>query len=192
MKRILALAAGLFAAAAQGAPPVTVYEVEVIVFENHLTSLEGGELWTRTAPRPAPMFDLAEAVNPTDTAPLDSPLSTAVSSLQREGSYRVLLHQRWRQSAEEKSASKPVRLQTTDNQLDGGLRFYMSRFLHVDVDLTLKEKDANDRGYRLVEHRRIKTQELNYFDHPKLGVLVKITPVGKNDAARPTVKPRRS
>lgn len=174
----------LFAASAIAAPAPTSYDIEVVVFENRLPSLEGNELWLRDS-NPPPL-DVNGAIELVDAVPVDTPLRSAVSTLRGDGSYNVLLHQRWRQSAEEKSAAKPIRLRNADGQLDGMLRFYMSRFLHVDVDLLLRDQTAvvnqsavMGLNYRLTEHRRVKTQETNYFDHPKLGVLLRITAVGK-------------
>lgn len=39
-------------------------------------------------------------------------------------------------------------------------------------------------GYRLQQTRRIRLNELHYFDHPMFGVLLKVTPVKQDDAAR--------
>jgi hypothetical protein len=51
----------------------------------------------------------------------------------------------------------------------------------VDVDLLLRDVKSGDTAprYRLTEHRRIKLQEVHYLDHPKFGVLVRITQAGK-------------
>ena len=179
MKRILALLACLVPFCADAAAPAaTTFDIEVLVFENRLPELDGGELWTRDNKR-AVISDVAEAVN-AEAAPSDNTLDLAAAALEREGHYHVLVHRRWRQNVEEKSATKPVRLRSSDNQLDGALRFYLSRYLYVDLDLGLLDKTAGatELNYRISDHRRVKTQDLNYFDHPKFGALVRITPVG--------------
>ena len=179
MKRILALLGCFFLPPVYAAPATTAYDVEVLVFENRLPQMEGGELWTRDNAR-TPLVDLTDAITAGEAPTADSSLIAAAAALDHDGSYRVLVHQHWRQTAEEKSATKPVRLRNADGQLDGTFRFYLSRFLHVDLDLALNEKAAGtDMHYRLSEHRRIKTQELNYFDHPKFGVIVRVTSAGK-------------
>ncbi len=180
VKRILALFGCLFIATVHAAPATTTYDVEVVVFENRLPQLEGSELWTRDNVH-TPIADLADAITAAEAPAGKSNLSVAATALERDGSYRVLVYQHWRQTADEKSATKPVRLRNTDGQLDGTLRFYLSRFLHVDLDLALQEKGAatGELSYRLIENRRIKTQELNYFDHPKFGVLLRVTSAGK-------------
>jgi peptidoglycan-binding protein CsiV len=179
VKKILALFGCLagVVAAVSAAPATNAYVVEVLVFENRLPELEGSELWTRNSPAAAAP-DVSGAIVLSESAPANSSLAAA---LQRDGTYRVLAHHRWRQTAEEKSATKAIRLRNPSGQLDGTVRFYMSRFLHVDVDLALQEQTGVAGGvtYRLTEHRRVKTQEANYFDHPKLGVLVRVSAVGK-------------
>lgn len=183
MKRIIALFGYLFLTAmlpaANGAPATSAYDVEVLVFENHLPDLDGGELWTHDKSRPAP--DFSDAVTGPNSISGDSFLGTAAAALQKDGGYKVLSYRRWRQTADEKSATRPMRLRDSDGNLDGAVRFYMSRFLHVDVDVVLKDTTApeGELSYRLSEHRRIKTQEINYFDHPKVGVLVRVTPAAK-------------
>lgn len=100
--------------------------------------------------------------------------------------------------------------------LEGTLRLYRSRYLHVDLDLryfrrstgdepppaleqdaqtmatapgTLGEQDTmvlTDEDqllhalvythFRLTEHRRLRSRETHYFDHPLFGALVQVTP----------------
>jgi hypothetical protein len=177
---LLSLTLLCLAISAHAAPTTNIYDVEVIVFENKIAELEGQELWTTDRGRATPP-ESAGIGAPGGMAVGDTPLKNALAALEKDGHYRVLVHQRWRQAAEERSASKPVWLRNVDGQMEGSFRFYMSRFLHVDVDLALRDTDSAAGGvtYRLTEHRRVKTQELQYFDHPKLGVLVRITQAGK-------------
>jgi hypothetical protein len=181
---------GLFllpASTAFAAPSTTgagTYEVEVLVFENRLPSLEGGELWTR---EPGKTPDLAEAASG-EPPPPDSSLAAAAVALERDGNYRILAHTRWTQNAEAKTATKAFRVRSADGQLDGVVRFYLARFLHLDVDLLLRESKSGvlstlegngAQTYRINEHRRVKTVDISYFDHPKFGALVRVVQTGK-------------
>lgn len=149
------------------------------MFETKIPELEGSELWTTDRGRTAPPESTGIAAP--GAAVGDTALKNTMAALERDGHYRVLVHQRWRQAAEERSASKPVWLRNVDGQMEGSFRFYMSRFLHVDLDLVLRDAGGGTgMSYRLTEHRRVKTQELQYFDHPKMGVLVRITQAGKD------------
>ena len=168
------------------APAATnLYEIEVVVFENRLSDLEGNELWTREREKPA-SAGKDKPASTGENPPADSALSAAAAALEKSGQHHVLAHLRWRQTAEAKSVSKPVHLGNTTGGLDGSLRFYLSRFLIVEMNLALREiqgggvfSGAAENGtvvYRLNEPRRIKVSETHYFDHPKFGALVRVSP----------------
>lgn len=170
----------------QAAPAATnSYEIEVVVFENRLSGLEAGELWAREPEKPASTgndMPVSAGGNP----PANSSLSATAAALEKSGQHHVLAHLRWRQTAEAKSVSKPVNISNAAGGLDGSLRFYLSRFLIVEMNLNLREMQGggalsgtmenNTVVYRLNEPRRIKVSETHYFDHPKFGALVRVSP----------------
>ena len=184
---ILALtpSAPLFAAATTS----NVYDIEVVVFENHLPDLEGGELW-KNEPNTSTNSDIAEAVKVGEAPAPDSSLMAEATALEKSGRHHVLAYLRWQQSAEAKSASKPVKISSADGKLDGALRFYLSRYLLVDLNLVLQEAEnggiSSGAGkvtpplYHLSEYRRVKLLETHYFDHPKFGALVRVSPIRAN------------
>jgi hypothetical protein len=172
--------------ALHAAPAATnMYEIEVVVFENRLSDLEGGELWARNPGKPV-NAGKDESISTGEKPPADSSLSVATGALEKSGRHHVLAHLRWRQSAEAKSVSKPVKISNATGGLDGSLRFYLSRFLIVEMNLALREtqgggisgvtSENNTVVYRLNEPRRIKVSETHYFDHPKFGALVRVSP----------------
>jgi len=90
--------------------------------------------------------------------------------------------------------------------LDGSFQLYLGRYLHLVVDLVLNEAAAVEENlfiverefiygdsrpqyefdiepevgpvrYRIQENRIIKNAEIRYFDHPKFGVIAKVTRV---------------
>jgi hypothetical protein len=169
-------------------PSLNLYEVEVIVFSNQLPDMEGGELWRFEQIRPE-NGDIAEAVVLGEQPPAESLLSPAALALEQSGRHHVLAHLRWQQNAEVKSSSKPVKISNPAESLDGALRLYSSRYLLMDINLTLREpartgffgvSGGDTQIYRLSEFRRIKLLETHYFDHPKFGVLVRVAPVKEN------------
>lgn len=161
----------------------TVYEIEILVFENKLSGLESGELWKRETDK-ALNTEIAAAVSAGEKPPVDSALAAALAKLVNSGQYRVLAHLRWTQTAEAKSVANPVKIKSDNAELNGTVRFYLSRFLHMDVNLMLKQEggglfsgtEKEGTVLRLSEHRRIKTMDINYFDHPKFGALVRVAP----------------
>jgi len=76
--------------------------------------------------------------------------------------------------------------------MEGILTLSRHRYLHADVDLLLRRPDGVDpvsgttarRTYRLQAHRRMRSGELHFIDHPAMGVLIKVTPFG---LAQPTM-----
>lgn len=178
---LLALAVPL---PATSAASTTLYDIEVLVFENRQPGLEGGEAWKELRKE---LGDVEQAATPEGTPAPDSALAQAAGALERGGQHRVLVHKRWQQNADAKSATAPLRLQSADNELDGTLRFYLSRFLHVELNLALQDPRGTGgvTSFQLSEHRRVRPQEIHYFDHPKLGALVRVTAVGKSESPQP-------
>jgi hypothetical protein len=177
---------GLFAALpAQAAPAEkeSSYEIEVVVFENRLPDLIGDELLVRDAD--SRIRKLESAVTPAAAVSKPYLHPTITRLLEQDGSYRVLAHQHWQQTIDPKTVAMPVRVAAANPaELDGTIRFYMSRHLHLDVNLLFRETPtgADPSGtvvYRLSEQRKLKSQETHYFDHPKLGVLVRVMPLEK-------------
>ena len=81
------------------------------------------------------------------------------------------------------------------DEVDGITTLSAGRFLHLNVDLVfskllpgkinpvLPNESAKEaqivRRFQLKEARRIKSKELNYFDHPLFGAIVLVTPVAQ-------------
>jgi Peptidoglycan-binding protein, CsiV len=126
-------------------------------------------------------------------------LNDIYSKLQKLDAYRPILHAGWTQTTVDRdmTASIPLRLLgDVPLRLDGILTLYLSRYLHLVVDLQLDAvalqpvqspsataapyfdkpdlRPATVR-YRIFEDRIFKSGDLRYFDHPRFGVLAKIT-----------------
>jgi len=71
--------------------------------------------------------------------------------------------------------------------LDGFINFYLAGQYTLEADIRYtpayrpsildEEPAAGPVSYRIYEKRRIKSGELNYYDHPKIGMLLMVTPV---------------
>jgi len=187
VKKWLVLAVAALPVPALSATDAALYDVEVLVFENRDPGSDGGEAWKETT---GEIPGLDRAAIPEGLPAPDSALSRAVSALERGGRYRVLVHRRWQQAAEAKPEGMPLRLQSAGGELDGTLRFYSSRFLYIEMNLALHGTGA---VYPLTEHRRVRLKEIHYFDHPRIGALVRITAAEKpqTPADTPPVRPAR-
>ncbi len=140
----------------------------------------------------------------------DLTLVNDVKALNRRRHLRPLLHTRWRQPVPPRDAPQPVYLALEPGldtpatrqglpMLEGYLALTVSRYLHVNMRLwyhadtlgmsplpfpvellpgtrqTLPYMELNER-------RRMRSEELHYLDHPKLGVLIRVTPVAAPEA----------
>lgn len=93
-----------------------------------------------------------------------------------------------------KVGNKDIKPGFNDNQLptsqpilDGFINFYVTGQYTLEADIRytpvyrpsiLDEEPATDPvSYRIYEKRRIKSGELNYYDHPKIGMVLRVTPV---------------
>lgn len=173
---------------AANASPSRVYEIEVMVFQNIQNELEGNELWTNERIN-MELKDIDKAIGVTALPREDSDLMKAHEKLDTDSSYRVLVHKQWIQNADPQSSARLVRLASDDGELDGTFKFFISRFLHVNLNLIFlqsesksifqgAEDDSQQAAYQLRERRRIRSNEIQYFDHPKFGALVQIKQVG--------------
>lgn len=132
-------------------------------------------------------------------------LSSDARRLERSGQGRVLFHGRWLQAVPPREAAEPV-LVTGGvgfdgvHELMGSAAVTVGRYLHFQVAfnytapelgaapavLAMNGDDGSQlvnpvlpaRGYMtMVQSRRMRSEELHYLDHPKLGVIVRIDPV---------------
>lgn len=122
----------------------------------------------------------------------------------------------WTQVVREDAQTPAIRLRRLGNvplEFDGDLKLYLSRFLHLVVDVSLEAQpeapagrpvreftdsrfgrgytsadSRSEYGYRapsihylIGEDRIIKSGDLRYFDHPKFGVLAKLSRVEETE-----------
>jgi len=88
--------------------------------------------------------------------------------------------------ASEAAANRP------EATVEGTIDLSRNRYLHLDVDLLyrppaapqsaglfsiFKEEQPRITAYRMHQHRRVRSKQLDYFDHPRFGLLTIVTPV---------------
>ena len=128
--------------------------------------------------------------------------------------YETILHFGWTQPTFPEETTPPIELQLLTEPpagLAGTLTLYLSRYLHLVVDLALdapsefEEEVVDDESFyrfgdsrqaygepyrervmpvrfRIQENRIVKNGDIRYFDHPKFGVVAKVTRVEEPDA----------
>jgi len=151
-----------------------VYDIEMVIFEQ---PADGDTERFPESPEPPDLDGAAVSLNtglPTgngqapavELLPLaEGKLAPAVYTLNRKGA-PVLAHLRWRQLIPRDAENPWDRIQ--GDGVDGLIRLNRGRFIHLDTDLML---NGPEQSYRVQEHARARSGELNYVDHPKLGIL---------------------
>ncbi|MGB5260681.1 MAG: CsiV family protein [Gammaproteobacteria bacterium] len=175
-------------AAVLGAPQL--YDVEIIIFSHNNESGQG-EAWQRPDAGAGRAQGYLAENRFTELSSSRYQLNSVRYSLKRGGEYTVLYHRAWRQLAYSPSQAVdyPVHSFSSDSRqsIEGSVRLVRERYLHLSLDLVLKDATAQLPGhysdapgntpvYRLSEKRRIKISDLHYFDHPHIGVLALVTP----------------
>ncbi len=133
--------------------------------------------------------------------------------LRRLDVYDPVMHFGWTQITWPEDETRAIDLGSMGRLpggLDGSLKLYLSRFLHLVVDLQLDAPQSATRmsgaddptsgygdyrtlnrlgeidgaqaiRYRINENRIFRSGELRYFDHPKFGVLARVTRVEEKE-----------
>jgi hypothetical protein len=140
--------------------------------------------------------------------PEELQLTAQYRVLERLQAYHPVVHGGWVQQGLPENEATPVDLGVlgVTNPM-GTVLLYVSRFLHVKVDVTYQDPLAPEPvtvagvgglaevpikpRYHLIAERSARSGELHYFDHPAFGVLLKITPVrlDPNSTAAPGTRP---
>jgi len=132
-------------------------------------------------------------------------LVDVVEKLETLDAYEPVLWAGWTQDAVERERSPVIPLRRLGNappEFDGGFQLYLSRFLHLVVDLELTPRNERGAGpvrvysdrrnpyglddagavrepgtvrLSINEDRIVRDGDLRYFDHPKFGLLAKVT-----------------
>jgi hypothetical protein len=167
--------------------------VELIVFAQNGKSSEAfdqdasriewpGDL-RELAETPLPLADLKQL--PQAYVPLPSAdwtLTAAYQTLQLQGGYRPLLHGAWVQPLAIGQAAAALHVRAAgaagDREIVSGfIRVESADALYLSADLEYAPGAQDDGGiiYRLHERRRFGLDEVHYLDHPKFGLIVRVS-----------------
>ena len=124
-------------------------------------------------------------------------------ALKLSSGYRPVYHVAWQQPELTKSRAKKVHIKNPDAKINGTVNLKGGHILHLDLDIsyfidllnesetsfteevvfeegaspdTVREEIIMSGTYaQMKETRRIKLNELHYFDHPLFGVIMRVT-----------------
>ena len=180
------------------------YQVEMVVFE-HLIPDSSGELWnTGNVPDYSNAIELVtdpDGYKAFKMLPSSRHKLGGVSKvLKLSSEYRPVYHIAWQQPELTKSRAKKVHIKNPEAKINGTVNLRGGHLLHLDLDIsyfidlyTESVTSFTEEGSEEVvmediimtgtyaqmkETRRIKLNELHYFDHPLFGVLMRVTRLG--------------
>ena len=138
------------------------------------------------------------------TDPSEHVLQRSATVLTRRFDARIVFHGRWLQPVPPRDAAQPLLVQAGPrfgeiHQLEGTLGITLGRYLHFRAQLVYREPGFGQApvalphavepaappslprevaGYMVLdESRRMRSEEVHYLDHPKLGIIVRVDPV---------------
>ena len=141
------------------------YKFEMIVFERPGTPSD--EFWPAEPGYP----DRANAVGILGAQAATKRLGPIAYTLRQQG-MNVLTHLAWIQRPGRRNGNSWRWLGA--GRLSGLVRLTRGRFLHLDTDLLLQDPSSAF-PYRVQVNRRMRSGELHYVDHPKVGILLRAT-----------------
>lgn len=120
-----------------------------------------------------------------------------VRAINRQSHLRPIFHERWRQMTPPRDAPIPMRISIPESmpRLHGTLSLTVARYLHFETDLWYETGDLGQsprilgsdgasqaiipspRFIHIESSRRMRSEEIHYIDHPKVGILVLVRPL---------------
>ena len=184
-------------AAAQQAPSVQSYDVELLIFRN-LSGRDTPENWgveaAGSGQRLAIPDDEGIAEAPAPTAPTATfpalpaakmKLTAIEDTMRRSRAYQPLAHVGWTQPGFGRNSAKYLSLNSLVSNasgVQGQIALSRGRYLHLTLDLVYDTSaTAGEAPQRFVlrQTRRMRSNERHYIDSPKFGVIAVITPSGE-------------
>ena len=185
---------------------VTEYDFELIVFEDTSGRYANSELWQHELPETetGTASAGAQSDNKNTNAKINISqikgigLNKYAKKLKASKRYNVLVHKAWRQTgfADDAAIDIPIDSRMTsddENNIHGSIKIILGRYLHIYTDIIYQQprKDAAPvwqgqgsqqfKEYPINFHRRMRSKELHYLDHPMVGILVMAMPVKKQE-----------
>jgi hypothetical protein len=180
---------------AQNAGSPTVYNIEVVIFRNQ-SGAGGPEDWTaRSVARGPETPDSPMTGRFVQSIPSSRfQLNNVVARLRNTANYPPIAHFAWQQTA----SSWGSRAGFTITKLAGNVpglsgTIYLERGSYLHLGMALSYQSANvpaglaapqGQVFNMNESRRVKYDQLNYYDHPAFGVIALVTPANRATGGR--------
>jgi hypothetical protein len=143
------------------------YKIEMLIFSQELPNTETFDQTESMIEWPRRLSDRSAytAVN--------SSLGDSYSRLNSSDNYQPIMHVAWVQSVQSNRYGRGVKISNPAGTINGYFQLQRGHLVHMIADLEYSDGSA---VYRISEKRRFKLKETHYLDHPKFGVLVRVSP----------------
>ncbi len=149
-----------------------LYSIEILIFSQNMPNTEVFDQTESKIAWPRRMIPGASL----ERLGSDSmKLYGSYSKLARGQNYQPLLHRAWIQAVKENSVSDGVRIRGGNGTINGFFRLQRGSLIHMIADIEYSPESSTI--FRLNEKRRFKLNEVHYLDHPKFGILVRVSPI---------------
>ena len=174
------------------------YQIEVIVFSHFTKEGLKSEYWSMTPnwmTIPPNTIELSED----QILPKDRWVLKGIENRLKNNQSKVLLHLAWREDTAAARRGQRVHLyggtiyQDGQRELNGTFSIQLQRYFDIKLNLhflvpisaigyfnrstIIRDDQSNYVNFNINQKLRMRSQELNYVDHPLYGVLIQITPL---------------
>jgi hypothetical protein len=150
-----------------------LYKIELVIFSQNMPNSESFNQTRSQIVWPKRLVDRSAYKQVSSEYMKLHGTAAALSGAQN---YRTLMHVSWIQGVKGNSLSKAVKITNKSGTINGYFRLQRGNLVHMIADI---EYSPHSVVYRLKEKRRFKLNETHYLDHPKFGILARISPVKK-------------
>lgn len=186
---IMLLIALLYCTVGFATPTEKTYDVQILVFSHITANTLSLEQW--------PVIQTPTPSNQSQNPPQKNAyaLQAEKGDLLRDPNYDILFDGSWQASWQEGSTIQ-FPIVSIDGKLNGTVAITLGHYFDVNTQLFLSEPisllqkinatpyfnqfSQSDFTFKLAEDRRMRSNELDYFEHPLMGMLIKIIPI-KNE-----------
>ena len=156
-----------------------LYKIELVVFSQNMPNTE---VFDKTESRIAWPKKVVKRASYKKVSREYMNLHGTYAQMARAKNYQALMHVAWVQPVNKNSLSTAVQISNADGTINGFFRMQRGHLVHMIADIEYSPASyAGSVIYRLNEKRRFKLNEIHYLDHPKFGIIARISPVSLNE-----------
>lgn len=152
------------------------YKIELVIFSQNMPN---SEVFDQTESMIEWPGQVVQRSSYKSVSPKYMALYESYAKLGQGQNYQSLMHIAWIQGAKKNRLSSAVKIANADRTIDGFFRIQRGNLIYMIADIEYSPSSyAGPVIYRLNEKRRFKLNEIHYLDHPKFGILARVSPVG--------------